>query len=179
MKEIYKKLLEVQKEIAPIKKTEDNPFFKSKYFDVNAILAALKPILSKHELVLTQPLGVDENGRNILCTVLEGGDEEQLVSRVYLPDVADPQKFGSAVTYFRRYALQSLFALEAEDDDANTASHGPSFPVPKADQHPEQYTPPAKPWNKPNAWKPPIKADPKHKDVGQDSAEHDLPDLEN
>jgi hypothetical protein len=29
---------------------------------------------------------------------------------------------GSAITYFRRYALQSLFALEAVDDDGNVAS---------------------------------------------------------
>lgn len=34
----------------------------------------------------------------------------------------DPQKMGSAITYYRRYALQSLFLLRAEDDDANVAS---------------------------------------------------------
>ena len=40
-----------------------------------------------------------------------------------LPQITDPQKVGSAVTYFRRYTLQSLLSLQAEDDDANTASH--------------------------------------------------------
>jgi hypothetical protein len=39
-----------------------------------------------------------------------------------LPETVDAQKAGSAITYFRRYALQSLLALEAEDDDGNTAS---------------------------------------------------------
>jgi hypothetical protein len=34
----------------------------------------------------------------------------------------DPQKLGSAVTYYRRYTLQSLLGLQAEDDDANSAS---------------------------------------------------------
>ena len=43
-------------------------------------------------------------------------------SQCPLPEVTDAQKAGSAITYFRRYALQSLLALEAEDDDGNTAS---------------------------------------------------------
>lgn len=129
-KAIYSKLLEVQKEVAPIKKTEDNPFFKSKYFDVNAILAALKPILSKHGLVLMQGMEVDDNGRNgLTTTVADAESGEKIESSIYLPDASDPQKFGSAVTYYRRYALQSLFALEAEDDDGNTASAAPAKPT--------------------------------------------------
>ena len=36
--------------------------------------------------------------------------------------VSDPQKLGSTITYFRRYTLQSLLALNTKDDDANTAS---------------------------------------------------------
>jgi len=39
-----------------------------------------------------------------------------------LPEIQDPQKVGSAVTYYRRYTLQSLLSLQAEDDDANSAS---------------------------------------------------------
>jgi hypothetical protein len=39
-----------------------------------------------------------------------------------LPEIQDPQKIGSAVTYYRRYTLQSLLSLQAEDDDANSAS---------------------------------------------------------
>src|ERR1039458_9426767 len=122
-KTIYQKLLEVQKEVAPIKKTEDNPFFHSKYVDINGLLSALKPILNKHGLVLTQGFGAESaSGRNALTTIItDSFDGQQIISLVYLPDASDPQKFGSAVTYYRRYALQSLFALEAEDDDGNTA----------------------------------------------------------
>ena len=39
-----------------------------------------------------------------------------------LPNLQDPQKLGSAITYFRRYTLQSLLGLQAEDDDGNKAS---------------------------------------------------------
>lgn len=159
-KNIYSKLLEVQKEVAPIKKTEDNPFFKSKYFDVNSILAALKPVLSKHGLVLTQAIQT-QGERNVLNTVVANAENsESITSTIYLPDATDPQKFGSAVTYYRRYALQSLFALEAEDDDGNMAAQ------------PVKLSAPAKPWTHPAPrW------EPKHRDVAKDDAENDMPDL--
>jgi hypothetical protein len=122
-KSIYQKLLKVQQEVAPIKKAEDNPFFKSKYFDINGLLAVLKPILNNHGLVLTQGIRAME-GRNILVTeIADVESKEEVESSVYLPEVSDPQKFGSAVTYYRRYALQSLFALEAQDDDGNSVSN--------------------------------------------------------
>jgi hypothetical protein len=119
---IYQKLLKVQEEVGKIKKTEANPFFKSMYFDVNGLLAALKPVLSKHGLVLIQPLA-ELNGHLALNTILadaESGDSVRAMT--ILPDVNDAQKQGSAITYFRRYALQSFFALEAVDDDGNSVS---------------------------------------------------------
>ena len=45
----------------------------------------------------------------------------QIESGINLPMIQDPQKLGSAITYFRRYTLQSLLALQAEDDDGNKA----------------------------------------------------------
>lgn len=119
---LLEKLLEVQKEVAPIKKTEANPFFKSMYFDVNGVIAALKPILSKHGLILTQGIRTVDNKNVLVTEVTNAEDGEDIQSSIYLPDVQDPQKFGSAVTYYRRYALQSLFALEAQDDDGNLVS---------------------------------------------------------
>ena len=172
-KSIYAKLLEVQKEVKPIEKTESNPFFNSKYFDVNAILAALKPILTRHSLVLTQPFMVETTtGRNALETVLTDSETgEHINSLIYLPETSDPQKFGSAVTYYRRYALQSLFALEAEDDDANVAT-GKQSVLRQAAQPARTWTPPSqgttpatplhiRQTNVP-AWKP--KAEPKEDD---------------
>lgn len=132
---IYEKLLEVQKEIGAIKKEETNPFFKSKYFDINGLLAAVKPVLNKHGLVLLQGLthiqgtwlpGIGTNPvplkMALNTTILDGESGEKLEFNCPLPETADAQKAGSAITYFRRYALQSLLALEAEDDDANTVS---------------------------------------------------------
>ncbi len=122
MKNLYAKLLKVQQEVKAIAKEENNPFFKSKYFDINGLLGALKPILNANDIVVMQPL-IAEGGRMYLQTIIADSENgEEIRSAIPLPEVADPQKMGSAITYFRRYALQSLFLLEAIDDDANTAS---------------------------------------------------------
>lgn len=122
-KTFRQKLLDVQMEIGAIKKDATNPFYKSKYFDINSLLAQVKPVLNKHGLVLTQTLD-SINGKLALTTsILDSDGPIGIVqSTCPLPEVADAQKAGSAITYFRRYALQSLLALEAEDDDANSAS---------------------------------------------------------
>src|SRR5574343_1903173 len=117
---IYEKLLEAQKEIGAIKKDSDNPLFKRKYFDINAILAEVKPILNKHGLLLTQALVTrQDNKTGIETSLIDVESEKGLHYFCELPQGATPQQTCSAVTYYRRYALQSLLALEAEDDDGN------------------------------------------------------------
>jgi hypothetical protein len=108
---IYEKLKAVKSEIGKISKDSTNPFFKSKYFDVNALLEHVEPLLGKNGLLLLQPI--------IDGKVSTG---EKIYSEIELGTFTDPQKLGSAITYYRRYTLQSLLGLQAEDDDANHAS---------------------------------------------------------
>lgn len=117
------KILKLQTEIGVLSKTETNPFFKSKYFDINGLLAQLQPLLEKYKLCVIQPLTYCGERPALLTYVWDVEKGEKLLSDyVPLPDLQDPQKMGSAITYYRRYALQSLFLLQAEDDDANNAS---------------------------------------------------------
>ena len=111
---IYSKLLKVQTEIGAISKDTKNPFYNSKYFDINSLLRQVMPLLQKQELVLIQPIQDGQVKSVIIDT--EGGSVE---SSMFLPEINDPQKLGSAITYYRRYTLQSLLALQAEDDDGN------------------------------------------------------------
>jgi len=122
--DIYKKLLEVQKEIKPIVKDSVNPHFKNKYFDINTLLAEVKPVLNKHGLLLIQAVSM-EFGKNALVTKIvdtEDKSDGMISYSALLPDVADAQKLGGAISYLRRYSLQAILALEAEDDDANAVS---------------------------------------------------------
>lgn len=114
---IYKKLFEAKKEIGKISKDSENPFYKSKYFDINSLLEHVEPILQKHGLLLLQPIS---NGAvSTVIYDIDTDNKNYMTSSIPLPEIQDPQKLGSAVTYYRRYTLQSLLGLQAEDDDAN------------------------------------------------------------
>ena len=114
-KSIYKKLLACQKEFGAIEKTKENPYYKSKYADINDYIAVIKPILTKHGLLLLQP--IDETNLKTILVDTETG--EKIESLATMPVNTDPQKTGAIITYYRRYAIQSLFSLQAEDNDAN------------------------------------------------------------
>jgi hypothetical protein len=141
---IYKKLAEAKKEIGKVSKNAKNPHFKNTYADVNALIEAVEPILLEKGLLLLQPI---ENGK-VTSIIYEIEGTENVFSEIELPPLTDPQKLGSAITYFRRYTLQSLLSLQAEDDDANKASQptqqAPTkkvFTSTDAQQHIAQKTP--------------------------------------
>lgn len=117
MKNLLAKMLAVQKAIKPIERTEINPHFKSKYFDINSVIAELRPVLNNAGLVVTQGI----RGMQIVTTVSDPESGEEKEYPMDLPPLTDPQKLGAAISYYRRYSLVSLFVLEAEDDDGNGA----------------------------------------------------------
>ena len=118
MKELLKALANVKKEVGTLSKTETNPFFKSKYFDINSLIQQIEPLLEKNNLLLLQPI---ENNK-VKSVIYEVESGTFVSSEIELPNLTDPQKLGSAITYYRRYTLQSLLGLQAEDDDGNKAS---------------------------------------------------------
>ena len=115
---IYKKIHEAKKEIGAISKESTNPFFKSKYFDINTLIENVEPVLQKNGLLLLQPI---QDGK-VKTLIVDIETSESVESEMSLPPLNDPQKLGSAITYFRRYTLQSLLGLQAEDDDGNKAA---------------------------------------------------------
>lgn len=114
------KILKVQSEIGTLSKDKENPFFKSSYFDVNQIIEQLMPLLAKHGVTVIQPLS-NIDGKPAIRTIVSVDGNVVIDDKIPMPENTDPQKMGSAVTYYRRYALQSLFLLQAEDDDGNKA----------------------------------------------------------
>jgi len=115
---INEKLFNLQQEIGTISKDAKNPFYKSKYFDINSLISQLQPLLKKNRLLLLQPIEEDIVVSKLICIDGTGA----VISGLKLPEINDPQKLGSAITYYRRYTLASLLGLNAIDDDANIAS---------------------------------------------------------
>ena len=133
---IYKQLLEVQKEVGAISKDSKNPFFKSKYFDINKLIEAVNPVLSKHGLVLLQP--IEDN--KVVSMIIDSESGEVAKSWLELPNLSDPQKIGSAISYYRRYTLASLLGLQAEDEDGNGLKAKPKPVAPPKKQDVKDWT---------------------------------------
>jgi len=112
---IYVKLWKAKHEIKGVTKGKDNPFFKSKYADLNAILDAVEPILLKYNLIILQPILEGQ----VVTQIIDIETGEKVESKLLLPILNDPQKQIAGVTYFRRATLQSLLSLQAIDNDGN------------------------------------------------------------
>ena len=117
-KNIYQKLHEAKLEIGKVAKNAKNPHFKNTYADLNALIEAVEPILLEKGLVLLQPI---KEGK-VFTVITDITNSYSVESYIDLPINLNPQQLGSAVTYFRRYTLQSLLSLQAVDDDGQHAS---------------------------------------------------------
>jgi hypothetical protein len=118
-----KAFIEAQKEMSNATKDSNNPFFKSKYADLNSIREACLPALNKHCIAVLQPI-VQVDGKNYVKTLLlhESGESMECLTEIIFTKQNDAQAQGSGITYARRYGLQSMVNIGAEDDDGNKAS---------------------------------------------------------
>lgn len=125
--ELAEALAKAQGQMQNAKKDSTNPHFKSNYADLAAIVTAIRQALSDNALSHVQATQVDELGNVTLVTTL-AHKSGQWVRSFYpvRPVQANPQGFGSALTYARRYSLAAItgMAAEDEDDDGNAASAG-------------------------------------------------------
>lgn len=148
MKEINKKIAAVKSELGIMAKDSSNPFHGSRYFDINALLGVVEPVLSKHGLLLIQPI---YDGR-VTTKIIDIETGEEISSVLALSEDPNPQKRGSEITYYRRYTLVSLLAIQAEDDDGNAAIPAPTkranTPTPN---NPTPAPKPSSP-NEPESW---------------------------
>lgn len=122
MKNIAQALVKAQSEMGNAVKDSTNPFFKSKYADLNSIREACLPALNKHGIAVLQPT-VHIDGKNFVRTVLlhESGEMFESLTEIIYNKQNDAQAQGSGISYARRYGLQSLVNIGAEDDDGNKA----------------------------------------------------------
>lgn len=120
--QMYYKLFSIQNRISAIPKGASNPFFDSTYADLNSIMGALKPFLEEMNLIIIQP-PVFENGRTVLRTILIDVETGYSINAgMALPELTDPQKIGSSMTYFKRNSLKSFFFLQDAEDDGETGA---------------------------------------------------------
>ena len=108
-------------ELESAKKNKANPAFRAKYADLSAVIDALEPI-KEHGLWYRQHIHESEAGVNVETIYIHESGEQLSAGALFMPaSKKDAQGFGSALTYARRYSLQTAFGLATEDDDGNAA----------------------------------------------------------
>jgi hypothetical protein len=118
MKELLTALVAAKATFKPIPKDKVNPFHRSKYASLDAVLGAVEESLHRMDLTLSHTVAEGK-----LITRLYHTSGDYLESSFNLPDLSDPQKLGSIISYYRRYAVCGLLSVTAdEDDDGNTAT---------------------------------------------------------
>lgn len=123
-------LLASQKQIGAAKKGSENPFFHSKYADLGSVMEACKDILNENGITILQPIDSDEHGVYVETTLLhESGEWISASMRISPKSDTNPQDQGSAISYARRYSLQSMVFIPAEDDDAEKATQSFRKPI--------------------------------------------------
>lgn len=124
MKELATAMAKAQSQIKTALKDSKNPHFKSSYADLTSVWDACREALTKNGFSVIQRTDFDANGEVWLETMLLHASGEHIASRYPLrPAKQDPQGYGSAITYARRYCLAAIVGVVAdEDDDGNAAS---------------------------------------------------------
>lgn len=123
MKQIIQALIKFQTIVPKIQFDKTNPHYKSKYSSLSGIIETINEALSKSDLTFTQTFEIRE-GQSILLTTLYHSSGEFIRSEMKMIEIQDPQKYGSCITYFKRYSLMAILGLSSveEDDDANMAA---------------------------------------------------------
>jgi hypothetical protein len=104
-------------------KTSTNPHFKSRYADLSACVEAVIDSLHKNGFALLQKTHECETGVAVETILMHESGEQISGGILRVPaSKLDPQGYGSALTYARRYSLMAVCGIAPEDDDGNAAS---------------------------------------------------------
>jgi hypothetical protein len=127
-KAIAAAFVKAQAEFGPALKTSTNPHFKSKYAGLEECVEAVSPALHKNGIAIIQRTQLCENGIIVETVLVHTSGETLSGGLLHVPaSKNDPQGYGSALTYARRYSLMATCGIAAEDDDGNAASKPVSY----------------------------------------------------
>lgn len=123
MKNIATALVKAQKAFGPALKTATNPHFNSRYADLSACVEAVMDGLNDNGIALIQKCYDCANGVMVETMFVHESGEMLECGILHVPaSKQDPQGYGSALTYARRYSLMAACGIAPEDDDGNAAS---------------------------------------------------------
>ena len=132
MQQIATALVKAQRDFAPALKQSTNPHFRSRYADLAACVEAVIDALNSNGIALIQRTHDSDNGVAVETLLVHESGETLSGGILHVPAAKqDPQGYGSALTYARRYSLMAACGIAPEDDDANAASRTRHSAIPR------------------------------------------------
>lgn len=129
-KQVSAALVRAQKDFGPALKTSSNPHFKSKYADLAACVEAVIDSLNANGIALIQKQHPNDGGVAVETIFVHESGESLSTGVLTVPaSKQDPQGYGSALTYARRYSLMAACGIAPEDDDGNAAAAAKTRPA--------------------------------------------------
>lgn len=120
---VFSAFVRAQRKFGPALKTSSNPHFRSKYASLDAVIDAVIDALHSEGFALTQYTEPRDDGVFVRTALLHESGGLLSLGELFMPAVKhDPQGFGSALTYCRRYSIQAAMGIAPEDDDGNAAT---------------------------------------------------------
>jgi len=114
--------VKAQTAFGPALKSATNPHFKSKYADLAAVVEAVIDALNSNGIALMQRQHPNDSGVCVETLLIHESGEILSAGMLTVPAAKqDPQGYGSALTYARRYSLMAACGIAPEDDDGNAA----------------------------------------------------------
>ena len=128
---INEKLSKIQSSLKA-KKSKFNSFGKYNYRSAEDILEALKPYLTEHNVTVILHESLQDISGNLIMesrAIISDGEGEIMATALVAVDMDQrgmnaPQKFGSASSYGKKYALGNLFLIDDTADSDATNTHG-------------------------------------------------------
>ena len=102
-----------------------------RYANIASVLDDVRPVLARHGLAVVQ--GVGRDGEDVAITtriVHESGEWVESMLPLPVDRMGGIQGVGSAITYGRRYGLQSMLGIASDDDDGQAAQQSRPQPRP-------------------------------------------------
>jgi hypothetical protein len=123
MNNIAPAFIKAKRAFGPALKDKTNPAFRSKYADLGACIDAVEDALLANGIAFIQETFEDATGVTVETVFLHESGEERRCGKLHVPAAKqDPQGYGSALTYARRYSLMAACGIAPEDDDGAAAT---------------------------------------------------------
>lgn len=115
--------VKAKRAFGPALKDKTNPAFRSKYADLGACIDAVDDALLANGIAFFQETSEDATGVTVETVFLHESGETLRCGKLHVPAAKlDPQGFGSALSYARRYSLMAACGIAPEDDDGEAAT---------------------------------------------------------